>query len=126
MSKPVPMAPGAASILYNLVHFANTVVTPRLERSSLAFEIVDHVPPNCFTLCVDDDRHAPHLQPGELVIVDPSDREYRCGEVFAVQQLNGPAIWEVRPNKWPGLHPRNRASGCARSTGRAPRKSPIG
>jgi hypothetical protein len=65
-----------------------------------AFEIVERVPPGCFTLRIEDDRHVPHLRPGEMAVVDPHDREYQCGEVYAIQQSRGPVIWEVRPFDW--------------------------
>jgi hypothetical protein len=68
-----------------------------------AFEILDRVPHGCFAIQVTDERHTPHLAYREMAIIDPTDREYQCGELFALQQSNGPVIWEVRPFPQKGL-----------------------
>jgi hypothetical protein len=65
----------------------------------LAFPIYEAIPEGCIPWPVRDDRHAPHLQPEEFAVVDPGDRELVSGELYLVQQICGPILWQVSRRK---------------------------
>jgi hypothetical protein len=47
------------------------------------------------TVYIDDDRHWPHVKPGETVLVDTTDREIIFGELYLVRQSRGPRLWQI-------------------------------
>jgi hypothetical protein len=47
------------------------------------------------TVYIDDDRHSPHLKPGESALVDTTDREIVFGEVYLIRQSRGAVIWQI-------------------------------
>jgi len=63
-----------------------------------AFEILDGIPKGCCLELVRDNRHAPHLRAGEVVVVDTGDRDSTPHELYAVKQSRGINIWQVLPN----------------------------
>jgi len=82
-----------------------------------AFDVMSEIPIGGFTVNIDCDMHWPHLRRGEVAIVDAQEREIEWGELYAMQQSNGPTIWQVCRNHWGDepdsrpcafLHPLNR------------------
>lgn len=53
------------------------------------FIVYDEVPPGCATFFVSDDRTAPLLRPGDVVIFDRQDHEPADGELFVIQHDRG-------------------------------------
>jgi hypothetical protein len=64
-----------------------------------AFPIYRAIPEGCVPWPVRDDRHAPHLQPEEFAVIDPTDREFVSGELYLIQQNHGPILWQVSRRK---------------------------
>jgi hypothetical protein len=60
-----------------------------------AYLVRDEMPPGHTTHYVDDDRHWPHLKPGETALVDTSDRTIIWGELYLLRQFCGPMIWQI-------------------------------
>jgi hypothetical protein len=73
-----------------------TVMTSLPARQTLrAFEIFNRLPEGCQIHIQHNDMHAPHLRVGELAVIDPGDREPVNGELYLLQQSQGPIIWQV-------------------------------
>lgn len=49
-----------------------------------ALPLYDVAPHGCGAVLVPDDRFAPHLQAGELAVVDPEDNEPIAGEIYLI------------------------------------------
>lgn len=54
-----------------------------------ALDALDHVPAGCRLVLQSDDYHAPHIRPGEFVVIDPNDCGLVLGELFLVQWMGG-------------------------------------
>lgn len=61
----------------------------------LAFPVFDWLPRGAVLWPVEDERHAPHLQPGEHAVIDPHDTAIAWGELYLVRQHRGPVLWQV-------------------------------
>lgn len=69
-----------------------TTPAPAQQPGLPAFVVYDRLPEGCVAYPVTNDDHLPLLRAGEIVIVDPEDREPQNGEFFVVD--------------WGGLHSR--------------------
>ena len=49
-----------------------------------ALEQFDIIPAGCTGMVVTSNRFAPHLRPGEIAVVNPSDKEPVSGELFVI------------------------------------------
>lgn len=72
-----------------------------------AIEIMSSIPTGCVThqLNREGGMHEPHLHIGETVVINPNDRTIINGELYLVQQTDGPIVWQlVRRDdyKWDG------------------------
>lgn len=56
-------------------------------RELRALDVVEVVPAGCFGLLVTRRTWSPHLQPGELAVIDATDRTHQAGELFALAVL---------------------------------------
>jgi hypothetical protein len=63
---------------------------PAITGGPRAFPVMSEMPVGHTTVYIDDDRHWPHLKPGESALVDTTDREIVFGEVYVVRQSRGP------------------------------------
>jgi hypothetical protein len=80
-----------------------------------AFPILSAVPVGHTVAYIGDDRHAPHLQPGEFAVVDTSERGIEFGELYLIHQSRGPVLWQIGSDHRPEgrdrpcayLHPLN-------------------
>ena len=72
-----------------------------------AFLFFNTIPPGHTTYRQVDTRHEPHIFAGEVVLVDATDRAIQFGELYLVDQSNGPIIWQVNPRRLrvPGKYP---------------------
>lgn len=78
---------------------STTQVTPvpfRHQPELRALMVLPAIPPGHMTFPVTDDTFMPHLRPGELAVIDMSDRQPENGELFligyAATYLTGPGI----------------------------------
>jgi len=60
-----------------------------------AYPVVNDMPPGHTVAYVTDDRHWPHLKPGEYVLVDTTDRAIVYGELYLVRHSRGPMLWQI-------------------------------
>lgn len=70
---------------------------PTLQPELRALELFDVVPAGHFALLVRDDRFEPHLNPGELAIVDTTDEERVRGELYVINLLGPPGSVQSKP-----------------------------
>jgi hypothetical protein len=54
-----------------------------------AFIAYDRLPEGCIAFPVTDGANAPHLRPGDIAIIDPTDREPQHGELFVIAWASG-------------------------------------
>ena len=54
-----------------------------------AFIVYDRLPDGCVPLLVTDDASAPFLRPGDIAVVDATDRAPEERELFAIRWLDG-------------------------------------
>lgn len=50
-----------------------------------ALQVYDAVPPGCVGILIRDASFSPHLQPGEIAIVDTTDKGRQPGELYALR-----------------------------------------
>ena len=78
---------------------------PAVGPEPRAFLTTRDMPPGHTVHYVDDDRHWPHLKPGETALVDTTDRKIAWGELYLVRQRHGPIIWQITPDPWASRRP---------------------
>lgn len=62
-----------------------SVLPPAPARRDLrALDVLEVVPAGCFGVLVIGEEWAPHIRPGELAIVDPTDTTPHPGELYAI------------------------------------------
>jgi hypothetical protein len=72
-----------------------------------SFIVYGEMPEGCIAIRIDDNRAAPHVRPGDVVIVDPRDREPMPGEMFVIEWMNGKRqVVETRKQRLT-VHPRD-------------------
>lgn len=54
-----------------------------------SFIVYDEMPDGCFAFVAEDRRGLPHVRPGDIVIVDPSDTSLQHGEMFLIEFDSG-------------------------------------
>ena len=54
-----------------------------------ALMVYDTLPPGCIAHLVTDSHSAPHIRPGEFVVVDTTDRTPRHLETYVIQWMSG-------------------------------------
>jgi hypothetical protein len=64
----------------------NAITTSQEYRALMMF---DRLPAGCISFMCTDDYSAPHIRPGEFVVVDTSDRQPRHLELYVIQWENG-------------------------------------
>ncbi len=62
---------------------------PAQQPTLRSFIVCDRLPEGCVAYPVTDETNAPHLRPGDIAIIDPTDREACLGELFVVQWNSG-------------------------------------
>lgn len=65
-----------------------TVLQPQ-QPDLRAFIVHDRLPAGCIAYPVTDEKNAPHLRPGDIAIVDPSDCLPSTGELFVIEWQSG-------------------------------------
>lgn len=53
-------------------------------RDLRALDVVEVVPAGCFGVLVMSDAWAPHIRPGELAVIDPTDTTPQPGELYVI------------------------------------------
>jgi hypothetical protein len=89
---------------------------PAIADGPLALPVTSEMPAGHTTVYIYDERHSPHLRPGENALVDTTDRDIVFGELYLIRQSRGPVIWQVYkapewvqdPEKHAMLYPLNR------------------
>ena len=66
-----------------------------LTEPATAFQLFDRVPEGCSLFTVPDNRHWPHLREAEWALIDEMDREIEWNEVYLVQNLTKPSLWQI-------------------------------
>ena len=62
--------------------------------AATSFPIMTIIPSGCRLHLITDERHVPHLLPGEWVVLDTDDIDE--GEIYLVRQRqSGPMLWQV-------------------------------
>lgn len=65
-------------------------MTSTTQQPSLrSFIVYDRLPAGCIAFPVTDEQNAPHLQPGDIAVIDPTDREPAVGELFVIRWSSG-------------------------------------
>jgi hypothetical protein len=64
----------------------STVTLPQEYRALMMF---DRLPAGCISFLCADEYSAPHIRPGEFVVVDTTDRTPRHLELYVIQWANG-------------------------------------
>lgn len=65
----------------------SAVAIPKPEYRALM--LFDHLPPGCIAHLVTDAYSAPHIRPGEFIVVDTNDREVRHLETYVIEWQGG-------------------------------------
>ncbi|MHA0335838.1 hypothetical protein [Sphingomonas aquatilis] len=62
---------------------------PAQQPTLRSFIVCDRLPEGCVAYPVTDETNAPHLRPGDIAIIDPTDRDVCVGELFVAQWGSG-------------------------------------
>lgn len=66
------------------------ITVPPVQQPDLrSFIVCDRLPEACLSYLVADHQNDPHLRPGDVVIIDPEDREPCMGELFLIARADG-------------------------------------
>jgi hypothetical protein len=65
-------------------------MTGIVQQPSLrSFIVCERLPQGCVAYPVTDGQNEPHLRPGDLAIIDPTDRQPAVGELFVIEWQSG-------------------------------------
>jgi hypothetical protein len=68
---------------------AHTTPAPAMQPGLRSFIVYDRLPEGCAAFPVTDNRNAPHLAAGDMVVIDTRDHDPSEGELFAVEWMSG-------------------------------------